>query len=299
LAAKGKLDFLDGFLLSDICFEMRHVGDALRYFQRFPIVYIQWPLEVDESRWSDFIVDRLRKTLVKLEDLLGTKITDDALKGSIVLYNVNRRSLRKVYELRKTNPGIISNKELSALVISSMVMPVEESNALLSAIITRLEEIGPFKQNGVTLFLSGHLCHEVKADILDLIEEEVGISVGDDLYTGFRYYSTDIAENGDPLKAFAHRYFSLAVPCPTRVDPKKGWAEYLIQNVRDHEAQGIVMLLAKNCEPQMIAYPYVKAKLEAAGIPHILIQVEHEMVSMEGIRTRIAAFVEMLREGAV
>jgi benzoyl-CoA reductase subunit C len=46
----------------------------------------------------------------------------------------------------------------------------------------------------------------------------------------------------------------------------------------------------------MIYYPYIRARLESAGIPHILIQVEYEMVSLEGIRTRIQAFIEMLND---
>jgi benzoyl-CoA reductase/2-hydroxyglutaryl-CoA dehydratase subunit BcrC/BadD/HgdB len=32
-----------------------------------------------------------------------------------------------------------------------------------------------------------------------------------------------------------------------------------------------------------------------AGIPHIMLETEHEVVSLEGIKTRLQAFMEMLK----
>ena len=295
-ALKGKLDFLDGFILSDMCFEMRHIADPLRRANPFPIIYIQWPLEADEKRWQNFIVKRLEKCAGQLEALLGTKITDRDMEDSIAIYNENRALLRRIYDLRKSKPAIMTAKEMSALVISSMVMPVEENNAVLSELIPELEKREIQDRAGVNLFLSGHLCHEVKEGILDLIETAGGIVVGDDIYAGFRYYSTDISLDAPPLDAFARYYLDSAVPCPTRVEYNKDWADYLIKSVKGHSAKGIIIILAKNCEPQMIYYPYLKSQLVSAEVPHILIEVEHEMVSTEGIRTRIQAFIEMLRE---
>lgn len=296
LAVKGKLDFLDGLILSDMCFEMRHVADPLRRFRRFPLIHIQWPLEANEERWFDFITKRLGKCVSKLEELFGNKISEQNIEESVRLYNKNRALLRQIYGLRKAKPGILSAKEMSALVISSMVTPIEENNKFLSELIPELERIQPTVKSDTKLILSGHLCHEVKDGILDLIETMGGVVVGDDLYTGLRYYASDVNPNIPFMDAFARRYLNLTVPCPTRVDVKRDWAEFLIQGFKDQKAKGIIMILAKNCEPHMIYYPYMKARLESAGIPHLLIQVEHEMVSLEGIRTRIQAFIEMLRD---
>jgi benzoyl-CoA reductase subunit C len=244
----------------------------------------------------DFISKRLRKCVSKLEELVGNRISNQKIEESVQIYNKNRALLRQIYELRKMKPGILSAKEMSALVISSMVTPVEENNKFLSELISGLERVQPTVESDTRLILSGHLCHEVKDGILDLIETMGGVVVGDDLYTGLRYFASDVDPNTPLMEAFAHRYLNLTVPCPTRVDVKRDWAEFLIQSFREHKAKGIIMILAKNCEPHMIYYPYIKARLESAGIPHILIQVEYEMVSLEGIRTRIQAFIEMLRD---
>jgi len=51
----------------------------------------------------------------------------------------------------------------------------------------------------------------------------------------------------------------------------------------------------KHCEAHMLYYPWLKDVLLASDIPHILIETEHEIVSLEGVRTRLQAFVEMLK----
>ena len=58
-----------------------------------------------------------------------------------------------------------------------------------------------------------------------MIEECGAIVVGDDLYHGFRYISTDVSDEGDPVHALAGWYFdrNTGVPCPTRVQNNVDW----------------------------------------------------------------------------
>jgi len=295
IAVKGKLDFFDAFVVSDMCLQIRQMAHILRRYLRRPFIYIQWPLEADEKRWLNFTVDKLSRCRAKLEEVTGRKISDKALLQSIELYNRNRALFRKLYELRKAGPGGLRAKEMTALVMSSMVMPKEEHNKILEEVISELEKHPGTDEGKVRVFLSGHLCQAAKADILDLVEDLGGVVVGDDLYTGFRYYATDITLDGSVMEALARRYLNLAVPCPTRADTKQDWGDYLIQATKECGAKGIVVLVVKFCEAHMIYYPYVKDRLDAAGIPHLLIETEHEVVSLEGVRTRLQAFMEMLR----
>lgn len=69
----------------------------------------------------------------------------------------------------------------------------------------------------------------------------------------------------------------------------------MVKQTRASQAKGIIILVAKFCEPHMIYYPHIKDTLAAEGVPHILLEMEHEVVSLEGARTRIQAFIEMLR----
>ena len=121
--------------------------------------------------------------------------------------------------------------------------------------------------------------------------------VDDDLFTGFRYISTDVPETGDPVEALAHWYMArnTKVPCPTRVQNNVDWDAYLINAVKEERAEGVIVLMAKFCEPHMYYYPEVKEAFERHAVPHLLIETEHEGVALEGLRTRVETFVEVVK----
>jgi benzoyl-CoA reductase/2-hydroxyglutaryl-CoA dehydratase subunit BcrC/BadD/HgdB len=45
----------------------------------------------------------------------------------------------------------------------------------------------------------------------------------------------------------------------------------------------------------MYYYPEVKEAFERHNVPHLLIETEHEGVALEGLRTRVETFVEIVR----
>lgn len=297
LAVKGKLDLFDAVVVSDMCLQTRYMGYVMqRQMPKTPFAYIQWPLEVGSDRWLGITVDRLQRVRGELEGILGTAIKDDALQESIDLYSRHRTLLKRLYDLRRAQPGILRAKEMMNLVMSGMVMSKEEHVKVLANAIAELEQRPAPATAGVKLFVSGHLCQAVKADILDLIENLGGVVVGDDLFTGYRYFATETPDGAaGPMEALAKRYLNVSVPCPTRADYTQDWAGYIATRSREHGAQGVVVMIVKFCEPHMIYYPHLKSVLSEAGVPHVQIETEHEVVSMEGIRTRLQAFIEMLK----
>ena len=297
LAVKRKLDFCDALVIDDMCSQSRTMIKVLkRRLPNTPTVFMQWPLEASD-RFFDTCVERLAKCRKDLEKLLGRKIEDKALEESFALYNQHRAVLRSVYELRKRKPWALGAKDYQALVMSSMLMPKEEHIPLVKGLLPELEKIEAPAETGVKLYLAGHLCNAVKIDILDLIEEVGATVVGDDLYTGYRYYSTDIPGDRPPLEALAWRYLNLEVPCPTRTELKIEWADYAVSKARECEAAGIVVLMNKQCGPQLLYQSFLKDVVDASGMPHILIETEHDVVSLEPVKTRLEAFVEMVKKG--
>ncbi|MGH9024371.1 MAG: 2-hydroxyacyl-CoA dehydratase, partial [Acidimicrobiia bacterium] len=132
---------------------------------------------------------------------------------------------------------------------------------------------------------------------LDLIEDCGATIVDDDLYTGFRYVSLDVEETGDPVKALVRWYIARndVVPCPTRLDPGIDWDGWLLDASRRAGAQGLIVLLVKFCEPHYFYYPRIKTTFEEAGVPHIMLETEHDMSVLGNLRTRVEAFVELLK----
>jgi bcr-type benzoyl-CoA reductase subunit C len=294
-AVKGRLGLFDAVVISDVCLQLRHMGHIMRRnMPKTPFLYIQWPLEASIGRWLSFSVQQLSRMRSRLEQIVGRPITDDALHQSIALYNRHRSLLQRVYELRQQKLGVLRAKDMVNLVLAGMVMPKEEHIGLLEELIPELEKREPSGDGRVKLFASGHLCQAVKTDILDMMEDLGGVVVGDDLYTGYRYFATAVPTGVPPMEAMARHYLEMALPCPTRYDPNQEWGHYVAQAVPKAGAKGLVTMVVKFCEPHMIYYPFLRDVLNGAGVPHLMIETEHEVVSLEGTRTRLQAFIEML-----
>lgn len=296
-AVRGRLDFLDAVVISDMCLQTRMAFGIMSRRMTLPFIHMWWPLAYDAERWLPTVRPRLERCKKALEEVVGRPIEEQDLWNSIRVYNENRRLLREVYRLRRAKAGVLRAREMQALVVAGMVMPKEEHTALLSKVLAHLGEARPSANEKVRLFLSGHLCHRVKPEILDLIEEMGAVVVGDDLYAGYRYYAAEVPTTADPLEALARRYFNPGVPCPTRGGKEGDWAESLVSSARESSAQAVLSLLPRYCEPHMFYYPYLKNRLLEAGIPFTFIETEHEMYSLEGVRTRIQALVEAVKEG--
>lgn len=297
-ACKGDFDFLDAIMFGDHCVQVLGAADAVRAKLPNTRVHFYQLISSMSDPWSH---GRARETFLNLkeglEEMVGRAIGDEAIRDSIRLFNRNRGLLRRLYELRRSGRAQITAKQMQLAVKSSMVMDKAAHNALLEQLIGTVEAEAGSRQVGPRIYLSGHFCQAPKTGVLDLIEDCGGVVVDDDLYHGQRYISTDVAEHGDPIDALASWYLArnLKVPCPTRVDQNADWEGYLLGAMEKSKAQGMIVLMAKFCEPHMYYYPLIKAAFEKHEVPHLLIETEHELTALEGLRTRVETFLEIVK----
>jgi bcr-type benzoyl-CoA reductase subunit C len=302
-ASKGDLDFLDTIMFGDHCVQMLSAADVVRV--RRPNLHVGFHQLIPalKDNWSLPNAERtLRRCISDIETHLGTTITDDALRASIELYNVNRRLIRELYDLRRSGTVRLTGRQMQDIVKSSMVMDKAEHTALLTEFVASVRGGARDAPAGrVPVYVSGHLCHAPKPELLDLIEDCGAAIVDDDLYTGYRYVASDVDATGDPVNALARWYIDRndVVPCPTRLDPETDWDGFLLDSVRRVKAQGLIVLMVKFCEPHYFYYPRIKATFEETGVPHLLLETEHDMNALGNLRTRIEAFVELIKRRPV
>lgn len=296
LALRGKLDFLDGIVFPDICEEVRCLSDIWRTYRPAPFHYsLMLPMNLGLPLARQYLVSRFTDLKLSLERFLGQEISEQALRQSIATYNRNRSLLSRLYEIRRAKPGLFRARDIVATVAASMLMPKEEHSQILSHILKHAETAGQPLHGKVRLVLSGCLCEMPEWGILDLIEELGATIVDDDLYVGARYFATRVDESINPIEALAARHID-DVPCPTKYNPANDWGDYLISIVRGSNADGVVILMLQFCEPHGFDYPYLKDKLSAANVPHLLLTTDHSGASGQ-IRTRLQAFIELLDRG--
>ncbi|WP_406691916.1 2-hydroxyacyl-CoA dehydratase family protein [Saccharopolyspora sp. ID03-671] len=295
-AAKGKLDIYDAFFNADHCIQLLGAVDVIRSESpEKPMFYGHLPTSLTDEWTPSEARKMMQAFLDEVAEFAGAPITPEALASSIALFNENRRLLRELFAARRAGDACFTSEQMQILVKSSMVMDKAEHTAALREVIAAAAVAA--RDDRVRIYLSGHLCHAPKPELLRTIEECGAIVVDDDLFTGARYISTDVAEGIDPVEAISRWYLQrdVSMPCPTRVKHEVDWEEQLVRSVRESGAQGVIVLMVKFCEPHMLYYPELRKKLDEQGIPHLLMETEHEGLPAETVRTRVEALLERIR----
>ncbi len=297
---RGNFDGLDAIMFGDHCVQLLGTADVIRAERpQLPILFNQLCTTLD-ANWA---LRETRGTFTQLwkelETLAETRITPEAARRSISLFNRNRAQMRELYEMRRNGLVSIPGRHMQTIVKSSMVMDKEEHVALMDTLLRDLPR-NPPHGGDVPVYLSGHMCHAPKPEIIDMIEESGARVVNDDLFVGWRFIHADMDETMEPVEAMAQWYVekNRRLPCPTRTIKGLDWEDYLLAEVKKSDARGLVVLMVKFCEPHMYFYPEIREAFDRSGIPHLLIETEHEEMPIEALKTRVETFVEIARRRA-
>jgi bzd-type benzoyl-CoA reductase N subunit len=289
----GTLNFLDGVVFPHTCDTIQRLSDIWRLNVSLPFhIDVVLPVKLNSESAREYMIDVLHKFKKDLEKNLKVEITDAALRHAISLYNKIRRSIKLISDMRQINPSLLKSSDFYSIVKASMIMDRNDLAGILSEIVHNLEakkEI-PEVKLGKRLVLTGAMCDH--PDFYQIIEDGGGVVVWDDLCTGSRYFDGQLDPTGDPIASLAERYLKRIV-CPAKHSGLSTRAEDLLEIVRSKNADGVVFLIQKFCDPHSFDYPYLKKHLDNEGIPNTLIEMEDQAPG-ERLKTRFEAFLEIL-----
>jgi benzoyl-CoA reductase/2-hydroxyglutaryl-CoA dehydratase subunit BcrC/BadD/HgdB len=126
------------------------------------------------------------------------------------------------------------------------------------------------------------------AKVFDELEMYV---VDDDMTSGARHYSRGVLDGIDAV-AIDDFVFD-GSPCSTLYNPSKDRRTYLAGKAAENKA-AVVLWQIKFCEPEAFERPDLMAYLKQHGIQVTSFEVELQMNSFEGIKTRLQAFKEIM-----
>lgn len=298
-AAKRRYDVFDGIVAVDHCVALLGAFDAMRYaVPDLPIYLAQFPASMDEPASARLVDQRLEELRAEIETICGTVIEDEAIRSAIKLRNADRQAIRRLMAMRSRAEACIPARTMQIILQSSMIMDCAEHLEVLGELESLYANAEAPKLARVKLHLSGHFCHAPRPELLDMFEECGATVIDDDLYTGYRFVSTDISEQGDAFAALRDWYFDRNVnaPCSTRAQKTVDWETFLLEKLATSGAEGVIILMAKFCEPHMLYYPELRKAFRAASIPYLLIETEHEGLAIEMLRSRVEALIETIRQ---
>jgi bzd-type benzoyl-CoA reductase N subunit len=301
LSVKGRYDFCDGLIIPHACDSMARTYSTWRYSLGLPYShFINVPHTLSESSMEFFMAElnTFRKSLGRFA---GKEISDDDLAEAIHLYNENRDKGKALYELRTSDPPLISGTEIAKILTVGMSLPVSESNELFDEVLGEFrQKKGTPLQKAPRIMVDGACMDNI--DFVKLVEDSGANVVVDSLCIGTRDYWPNADVGGDPVDALAHRYLD-KINCPRTYREKAGetYDEDLKSRFGDigflskeFKVDGVILYIYKYCDPFGFEVPARKAYLDSIKMPVLYLEDEYSAGTIGRLRTRIQAFLEMI-----
>jgi bcr-type benzoyl-CoA reductase subunit C len=299
-AVKGKFSFLDGMVLPHQCDSIDRTNDVWSYNLNLPYWHFLNLPHVTDDPSVEFTKELYRVFIGTLENLTGKKITDEAIAKAVAAHNENRRLMRELYFLRKTNPPLITGAEMMKVLVAAMSLPVEESSVLIQNVTKEVSQRS-VKSNGKPprIMLVGDQIDDVA--IIDAIEGAGAYLVMDDLSVGAKMYWGDVDVTSDPVQGIAERYLrKLKIPT-TFIGSKENYQEilderygHLKQFISEFNVNGVILFIYKYCDPYGFEVPAMKSYIESTGTQVLYQEDEYSISTIARMKTRIEAFLEMI-----
>jgi benzoyl-CoA reductase subunit C len=292
---QGLVRGVDGFVFSNICDVARNLGSI--YQRNFPdtvVEYLHLPQNSTSAAVEAYAAAELRRLGDRFADAWGLGVTSSALAKSIEVYNTLRARLRALYALRAERPQALATTELYAALRAATMGPPEQSIEWLDALLRELPRRDARPRDRLRVVVEGAFCEQPPLGLLEVLEEAGCYVVEDDLLLGWRWFTGDVASDGDPWARLGAAYVNQALPSSTRHEGREHRSAGLIDKVRRARADAVIFMPAKFCEPALFDYVLMKQGLERAGIPHLLVEFEEKMWTFERTRNEIETFVESM-----
>ena len=292
IAMSGRLN-VDMFVTHPICDAARNLAGIWERNLTTPAQILYLPQNPNSAYSAEYLAAEYRRVLDDIEQVSGTTVDDARLRASIEVFNENRRLLRELYAIKRDTPWLLPIDEAYVLVSIGGLIPREEHNDLLRALLPRIRERDARPQDRMRVVFEGGFCEQPPLDLLHAIAQFVYV-VDDDLLIGLRWLTSDVSTDGDPVAALARAYLEQSSYSPVQHDLRKPKEAMLLERIRGASAEAAIIAAAKMCEPgldEQVAYAHA---LDAAGVPYFVTEFEEHMTGFDHLQIQLETFVENL-----
>jgi benzoyl-CoA reductase subunit C len=284
---------LDMFISHPICDAARNLAAVWGRNFTYPCQILYLPQNANSKHSAQYLRDEYARLMRDIEEVAGRRISDDDLRASIRVFNENRRLLHKLYAIKRETPWLLPADEAYVLMAVGGMIPREEHNELLKAVIPQIEARPAKPQDRIRVVFEGGFCEQPPTDLLRAIALSCYV-VDDDLLIGLRWILEDVATEGDPLLNLADAYLEKSSYSPVQHDLRKPKEAMLLKRMKEARAGAAIITAAKMCEPGLDEQVAYSKALDEAGIPYFISEFEESMTSFDHLQIQLETFVENL-----
>lgn len=289
----GKLDQLSGMMITGLCDNLRPFSQnwSAGVGSKIPMIFVSQPQNRAFPGGRQYAIDSYTEVKRDVEECLGTIIEDGDLRASIALYNEWRAAMRTFVQLAGQHPAEVSVTDRVNVINAGYYLLKDEHLRLVRALNEALAALPSSLEGYKPIVLSG--IYEDIPSISAILEDNKFAIVADDLAKESRAFALQVPEEGDPVEALADGW--CALKCDSVLfDPHKDHCRRIPALAQEAGAAGVVILMAKFCDPEEYDEPITKRECKAAGVPVVTIEVDQSTETYGQARTQLETFAELI-----
>lgn len=291
----GKLDKLSAMMITGLCDNLRPFSQnwSAGVGNRIPMIYVSQPQNRFIPAGREYAIDSYTEVKRKVEESLGSIIENDDILAAIKLYNEWRAAMREFVKVAGQHPAEVSVADRVAVINAGYFMHKADHLPLVKELNAALAEL-PSSLDGYTPVVLSGIYEDIPA-ISEILDDNKYAVVADDIAKESRAFAMEVAEEGDGIEALADGWCGLKNDS-VLFDPHKDHCRSIPRLAKDSGAKGVVLLLAKFCDPEEYDEPITKRECKAAGVPIVSIEIDQSTEAYEQARTQLETFVELLAD---
>jgi len=275
---------------------------AYEIFADYAPLYVMEIPQMKQACDRDLWKSEVLRFKAKIEELTGKRITAEGLKEAIHLVNDRRRVLQRLNRLRAAVPAPISGRDVLLVNQISFYDDPVRFTAKINELCDELEERvnagkGIVPEGTPRLMLSGCPMAVPNWKLPFVVESSGAVIVGEESCIGTRNTRDLVDESGrtleEMLEALTDRYMRIDCACFT---PNQERLDHIVAMARDLKVDGVIHYALTFCQPYAIEAYKVEKALEKAQIPMMALETDYSMEDVEQLKTRVEAFVEMVKK---
>jgi benzoyl-CoA reductase subunit C len=293
-AMNSDLPDLYGMVFMNCCDAMRRLSDAWRTVRPdHKVALVDLPVSNSESAVS-FFAGELTRLSATLSGWSGRPFNQTDVSASLGEFNEMAALLEKLSGRARKGALQGGSSRLQSLFNQAVTEPIDATLELLR-MVAKEAAMGAGESDGVPVYLFGNVLPDPEAFALF---QTCGVHIaGDSVCTGLRAFHHIGGDHSDSVFMSLARGLLDQPRCARTFDPSRPGkiAEEVLAEARACGAKGVIAYTMKFCDPYMSRLPAIREGLREAGLPLLVLEGDCTMRSMGQQRTRIEAFVEMLR----
>ena len=278
------------------CQHLKKVAEVWEYNGDLEIFKLGIPHQHNNDFELEYFNDRLRALKDRLQAFTGNEITDEKISEAIVLYNRMRELLKNISLLRCTSPSLLSSLDFVKLNHASFYADPAFMVDYLDSVYHELKDKQQVtKTETPRILLIGPSIGYGDYEVLQLVKAAGGDIVIEEICEGVRYYWNKVESKGDLIESLAREYLVDRVPCAFMRYSTRKRLDFALKLIKDFAVSGVIWYELLCCETYDAESYFFSQELGDRNIPMLILESDYSAANTGQFRTRIEAFIEILR----